>query len=141
MYDPIIFSAYKSTRTVFSSGAYITGFTKFLTNVGFSNSFTLSDGIFKAPRKGIYEFSASVYHWGDGREKLAVVKNGAEFIQFQDYTIANTNTPPDFTLTFNWFMELEKGDNVRLQVVAGQFICGGEGANNCIFNGKYIRYV
>ena len=38
--------------------------------------------------------------------------------------------------TFNWIMELEKGDEVRLQVDAGYFLCDEN--KNCMFNGKYI---
>ena len=135
MYGPIIFSAYKNTLTDFPLGHYITGFTEFLTNVGGTNCFILSDGTFITPRRGVYEFSVSVYHWAEKKNILAVEKNHVQVIKFQE----NVDNPlPDLTLTFNWYMELEKNDKVRLKVVGGNFHCGGDGSNNCIFNGRYI---
>ena len=131
-----------NVKKEFWSGRYISGFTGFLTNVGDTNSFTLSDGIFKSPRNGIFEFSASVFHWGvEGTPNniLAVVKNGVQVLKFVNGV---GNPLPDLTLTFNWFMELKKDDKVRLQVVSGVFVCGGYGDtndNNCIFNGKHIK--
>ena len=61
MYGPIVFSTHRMIMnpTRFDVGQYITGFAEFLINIG--DSFTLSDGIFTAPRNGIYEFSASIY--------------------------------------------------------------------------------
>ena len=125
MYDPIIFSAY-STSGNFGTGSYITGFTGFLTNVG--ESFKLADGTFKAPRNGIYEFSASVSH-DHSSDDLAAMKNQEQVLQINLWW-ASTNG-------FNWIMELQKGDQVQLQVKAGQFTCNA--GNNCIFNGKIIR--
>ena len=125
MYDPIIFSAY-STSGNFGTGSYITGFTGFLTNVG--ESFKLADGTFKAPRNGIYEFSASVSH-DHSSDDLAAMKNQEQVLQINLWW-ASTNG-------FNWIMELQKGDQVQLQVKAGQFACNA--GNNCIFNGKIIR--
>ena len=133
MYGPIIFSAHSmSPTTTFTVGQYITGFAEFLTNVG--DSFTLTDGIFKAPRNGIYEFSVSLYHRDNNANALAAVKNGAQVVKFQDW-LGGTNV--DFTLTFNWIMKLQKGDNIQLQVAAGVFYCDSGNAN-CIFNGKII---
>ena len=139
MYGPIIFSAHNNPGTAFSAGAYITGFAEFLTNVG--DSFTLYNGIFEAPRNGIYEFSTSYYHWDANHDILAVVKNGAQVLKFVD--TSNANYKSDWTLTFNWIMELQKGDKVRLQVVVGTFYCGRRGDDvghySCIFNGKLLQ--
>ena len=130
MYDPIIFSAY-STSGNFGTGSYITGFTGFLTNVG--ESFKLADGTFKAPRNGIYEFSSSAYAY-DVRSTLAIVKNEAQILIFKNWS---KGSQADMTLTFNWITELQKGDQIRLQVSSGSFGCGLD--CSCIFNGKYLN--
>ena len=130
MYDPIIFSAY-STSGNFGTGSYITGFTGFLTNVG--ESFKLADGTFKAPRNGIYEFSSSAYTYGV-TNTLAIVKNEAQILKFTNWS---GDGQADMTLTFNWITELQKGDQIRLQVSSGSFACGLE-YGSCIFNGKYL---
>ena len=129
MYGPIIFSAHSMNPTkTFSAGEYITGFAEFLINVG--DSFTLSDGVFKAPRNGIYEFSASVYNDG-GPNVLAVVKNGDKVLLFHDQSN---------TLSFNWIMDLQKGDHIQLQVDLGSFWCDNFGTL-CIFNGKLAKNI
>ena len=129
MYGPIIFSAYIKPQTTFTDGQYITGFKEFLINIG--ESFTLSDGIFTAPRNGIYEFSASIHHQRHvgGDVVLALVRNSEQVVKFQDTQYA--------TLTFNWIMKLQRGDKIQLQVVEGVFLCAN-GNRNCIFNGKII---
>ena len=131
MYGPIIFSAY-STSGDFASGSYITGFAGFLTNIG--ESFNLADGTFKAPRNGIYEFSSSAYAY-DVRSTLAIVKNEAQILKFTNWS---KESQADMTLTFNWITELQKGDQIRLQVSSGSFACGLE-YGSCIFNGKYLN--
>ena len=118
--------------TAFTVGQYISGFAEFLINIG--DSFTLTDGIFTAPRNGNYEFSASLYHRGDGGHCLAVVRNSEQVLRFQD---APTPKYIDFTLTFNWIMKLQRGDKIQLQVKAGSFYCDNGNAN-CIFNGKIL---
>ena len=127
MYGPIVFSTHGMNSTRFDVGQYITGFAEFLINIG--DSFTLSDGLFTAPRNGIYEFSISIFHQGDGRNVLAVVRNSEQVVKFQDTQYA--------TLTFNWIMKLQRGDMIQLQVVQGQFYCDN-GNSNCIFNGKIL---
>ena len=117
------------TPASFGAGQYITGFAEFLINIG--DSFTLSDGIFTAPRNGIYEFSASLYG-NDGASVLTVVRNSEQVVKFQDALLDNYDL-----VTFNWIMKLQRGDKIQLQVVAGQFYCDNENAN-CIFNGKII---
>ena len=134
MYDPIIFSAY-STSGNFGTGSYITGFTGFLTNVG--ESFKLADGTFKAPRNGIYEFSSSIYAYGV-TNTLVMVKNEEQILKFTNWS---KDSQTDMTLTFNWITELQKGDQIRLQVSSGSFACGPCGLEycSCIFNGKYLN--
>ena len=136
MYGPIIFSAQINSTQRFDIGEYISRFTGFLTNFG--DSFTLSNGTFRAPRNGIYEFSASAYHQDTIANRLLVVKNEQEIIlKFQDwYNEAIAVGDWDWTLTFNWIIELQKGDRVHLEVQDGFFICAED--RYCIFNGKYI---
>ena len=134
MYGPIVFSTHRMIKspTEFTGGQYITGFAEFLINIG--DSFTLSDGLFTAPRNGIYEFSISIFHQGDGRNVLAVVRNSEQVMKFNDHGFGNYM---DYTLTFNWIMKLQRGDKIQLQVVEGVFLCDN-GNRNCIFNGKII---
>ena len=130
MYGPIIFSAYKTNGTAtFTPGMNITEFTGFLSSDEDANNFTLSNGIFLAPRNGIYEFSASIYHNKGGANTLAILKNGEEILLISDNETGTNGN--------NWIIELQKGDQVQLQVKAGQFTCNK--GNNCIFNGKIIR--
>ena len=118
--------------THFTAGQYITGFKEFLLNIG--ESFTLSDGIFTAPRNGIYEFSASLHHQDKYSNTLAVVRNSAQVLRFTDF---QNGGPSHWALTFNWIMKLQRGDKIQLQVVAGAFYCDN-GNLDCIFNGKII---
>ena len=134
MYGPIIFSAYTNSYQRFNTGQYISKFNGFLTNFG--DSFKLFNGTFRAPRNGIYEFSASAYHQETNDNRLTVVKNDEQILKFLDWYRDGNSGDWDWTLTFNWIMELEKGDEVRLQVDAGYFLCGEN--KNCMFNGKYI---
>jgi len=115
MYDPIFFSAYKTNGTNdFTAGITINDFTGFATNVGNASNFILSSGIFLAPRNGIYEFSASVSHDHSG-DDFAVMKNQEQVLQINLWW-ASTNG-------FNWIMELQKGDQLQLQVISGHFRC------------------
>ena len=130
MYGPIIFSAY-STSGYFGSESYITGFTGFFTNIG--ESFKLADGTFKAPRNGIYEFSASAQSMNINN-RLTIVKNETQILTFFNYS---GNEKGHMTLTFNWIIELQKGDRIRLQVSSGNFRCNSY-YGDCIFNGKFL---
>ena len=134
MYDPIFFSAYKSNGTNdFYAGMTITDFTGFATNVGNASNFILSSGIFLAPRNGIYEFSASLsFDHTDGYSNdLAVMKNQEQFLQINLWTSWASNNG------FNWIMELQKGDQLQLQVISGHFRC--DTFVNCVFSGKIIE--
>ena len=59
-----MFSAFKHKKhddgDDFYTGDYINNYDGFNTNYG--NSFSLASGIFTSPRKGVFEFSASIYH-------------------------------------------------------------------------------
>ena len=132
MYEPIIFSAYKTNGTNdFTAGMTITDFTGFATNVGNASNFILSSGIFLAPRNGLYEFTASVSYdevFGYPND-LAVMKNQEQFLQINLWWASTTG--------FNWIMELQKGDQLQLQVISGHFRC--DAFVNCLFSGKIIK--
>ena len=135
MYGPVIFSVL--TSGTFSQGQNFIGFEKFLVNVG--DSFSLSDGIFKAQRNGIYEFSASLYHSTPNYDAIAVVKNGSQVVSFGEWQ--GNDTPGAFddgTLSFSWIMELQKDDKIQLQVERGTFNCEFS-SPDCIFNGKLLK--
>ena len=59
MANPVIFSAVKTGGSELKSGDYLHSYTKFLTNAG--DTFDLQTGVFKAPKRGIYEFGQSSY--------------------------------------------------------------------------------
>lgn len=124
--------AYKTSGNVLS-GNYLDSYDGFLTEYG--SSFSLSSGTFNAHRDGVYSFSASAYHYDQGQNRLSVMKNGQKELDFSSYA-RETNDNCD-TLTFSWMMELEAGDNVRIKVTSGRFICGS--VYNCIFSGKFFR--
>ena len=132
MYDPIVFSAYKTSGGSVTVGNYLDNFDKFLTNQG--NAFVLSDGIFTAQRTGTYEFSVSAFRAIAGYSRISVEQNGVDELTF--LTWEKSGDYSDDTLTFNWIMELKQKDIIRIKVTSGKFIC--ESSSGCIFNGKYI---
>ena len=129
MYGPIIFSAVKTSGS-YATGAYIDGYDRFLTNYG--NHFSLSTGIFTAPREGIFEFFTATENILDTISAIIVEKNNAkelEFLKRDDF---------ESPLSFSWMMELKQGDTIRLKVNGGfGFHCTPTA--NCLFNGKFIR--
>ena len=134
MYDDVIFSAYKADSTYIENGHYFEGFSGYLTNIG--NNFELSNGTFTAPRKGIYEFSAAAFgNDSDNYSSLTVQHNDANVVSF--WTGADSKHD---TLSFNWIMDLQQGDTIRLRNTRGIFYCSAGVTNyNCIFNGKLIN--
>ena len=135
-----MFSAVKTSGS-YNVGSYLTSYQKFLTNHG--NSFDLSSGIFIAPRNWVFEFSATTFYNADlGPVELAwfhlsVEKNGIGELSFGANNYFNSN---DDILTFDWIMELQKGDTMQLKVIDGQFQCGIDTRRtNCLFSGKFIR--
>ena len=131
--NPITFSAYKNTGSFIHAGSYIDSYVQLLTDN--SNSFDLITGIFTVPRDGVYDFYAAAYHQTNGANAIAVMKNGNRYLSF--WSSAYTGDSNDDTLSFNWMMELEKGDFIGLQVLRGAMYCDNNA--NCIFNGKFVR--
>ena len=130
---PVIFSAYisPSSSKIFAPGDIIKPYDGFKTNIG--NSFDLESGEFKTPLGGVYEFSFALSRDDEpGTSYIIVEKNGYKNMQF----ITNSNSDEYGTLSFSWFMELEKDDEIRLKVKDEPFYASSTA--NGIFNGKYV---
>ena len=130
--NPIVFSAFKTSGN-YSHGKYIDGYDGLLTNYG--NHFSLSTGIFTAPREGIFEFfTTTESHSRGAANYLNVEKNNVKELQFlksDDY---------ESPLSLSWMMELKQGDTIRLKSSGGYgFHCTPKA--NCLFNGKFIRLI
>ena len=133
MYDDVIFSAYKNDSAYIETNGYFEELSGYLTNIG--NNFELSNGTFTAPRKGIYEFSAAATGYDNSYSSLTVQHNDADVVSFW----TGPNSLSD-TLSFNWILELQQGDTIRLRNTRGTFYCYSAVTNsNCIFSGKLIN--
>lgn len=131
-----MFSAYK-TSGGYDAGKYVDTYDKFFSNYG--SSFSLSTGIFTAPRAGVYEFFAAMYQqWGDSSKNndINVMKNDEEALIFSSWYDSSSYRNHD-TVSFSWIMSLQQGDTIGLKVKDGYFKCTGDAG--CIFNGKFIR--
>ena len=126
---PIMFSAYKTSED-YGPGQYISGYNKFLTSYG--KSFDLETGIFKAPRKGIFEFLASMHHASSG--VISVMKNDISELMFYCQDEYRDN------LSFTWIMELQQNDVIQLKSEANSIISCRENTG-CIFSGKFLREI
>merc|ERR1712150_37495 len=134
--NPIVFSAYKSSKSEASPGEYIKDFNGFLTNYG--NCFDLASGIFTSPRPGVYEFAASVTHVNRGFHFLIIEKNNSEVFRLGDGDTSAVDGDGGDTLSFSWIMDLKQGETVRLRVSEyGEFV--SDTYDPWIFNGKFIR--
>ena len=129
MYNDIIFSAYKNDDHYIMHGNYMGGFSGFLTNFG--NGFLLPNGIFTAPRTGIYEFSVDAHAYSTNIAILTVQHNGANELSFHTQNVSYGS------LSFSWIMELKQDDTVRIYVQDGYVYCGD--VYNCVFSGKLIK--
>ena len=131
--NPIVFSAFK-TDGIFVTGQYLNKYDGFLTSYG--DSFDLASGIFTSPRKGVFEFSAAIYHNTQGANDLIVEKSNINVLGFHTTNNAGTADP----LNFSWIMELQQGDTIRLKVTDGRF-SAAYSYFNWTFNGKFIRNI
>ena len=133
---PVIFSAYISPSSgskKFTNGTVIKPYKGFKTNIG--SSFNLEEGEFTAPVEGVYEFSFAISRNTDkGTCYIIVEKNSAKNLQF----IADADSGELDTLSFSWFLELEKSDKIRLKVANNSPSFYASNTANAIFNGKYV---
>ena len=134
MAKPVVFSAIRTSGSV-TSGNYFNSYTKFLITYG--DAFNLGSGVFTAPRSGIYQFSAAATFFRKGENKISVEKNGTQILQF--YSENEHERTDDDTLSFNFIMQLQKYDTIRLKVTRGKFWCNT--SNVCVFNGYFIRKI
>ena len=114
----------------------MTSYTKFLTNHG--GGFDLDSGIFTAPRTGVYHFSSAALQNFKGGHIMSVEKNNIKELEFLGETTSGAPGDDDL-LSFDFVMELQQGDTVRLKVTSGAFFCHPN--YNCIFNGNFIREI
>lgn len=82
-------------------------FSNVVTNVG--NGYNVRTGIFKAPKKGVYEFSANFISYGANWLELQLMKN--EHIIAKGHC-ANT---ADVAGTLQVILQLQKGDTIYLR--------------------------
>ena len=131
-----MFSAHKTSGSYFT-GDYLDSYDEFLIDYG--NSFDPTTGTFRAPKAGVYEFSAATYHdASESRNDISVEKNGQTELVFHSFTAGTTDMTTDTdTLSFDWAMVLQPGDLVQLKVIGGAFRC--QSYAGCTFNGKFIR--
>ena len=130
----IVFSAYINKGTI-KEGNYVT-FSDFFTNHG--NAFDLETGTFKAPSKGVYEFSFfTMYHFAYFRcSKVAVEVNGRKITSFFAYR-DNPEDGHTATLSHGWIIDLNQGDILRLKVTEGRIFTYEDSYTS--FNGKCIK--
>ena len=111
-------------------------YTTFLTNRG--GGFDLESGVFTAPRAGVYHFSFVALRLNKNRHRMSVEKNNVKVLEFYGETTEDTYGDQDL-LSFDFIIELQQGDTVRLKVTSGAFYCRSD--LECIFNGDFIREI
>jgi len=104
------FSVFFSNKTeTLAANAFISFDYHFIENRG--NNFDLTDGIFTAPYKGIYEFTFSGHSPGsDAGASIQVLQNGVEINSFY------SNAESYISISPSWICFLEKGDTIRLKL-------------------------
>ena len=102
-----VFSAYSNTGDI-AVGEYI-HYDHFFVN---SDTFDLKSGTFKAPFKGIYEFTIIDYNSNNGNFfSLIVEKNGSVV-----YSIYDFHSTYAAHLSSSWILSLESNDEIRMRV-------------------------
>nr|XP_022294889.1 complement C1q-like protein 4 [Crassostrea virginica] len=98
-----------SINTTWNSGTLV--FPKVITNVG--NGYNPSDGVFTAPRAGVYVFFVNVQGYNTQTIYVDIVLNGAIKVR----TMANTyyDAGPNLAV-----LSLQRGDRVWIKHYSGQ---------------------
>ena len=78
--------------------------------------------------------SRNCHHANPEPSALSAMKNGQQVVTFA--SDVDNNVDNNDSLAFSWYMELEKGDKIRLKTTAGTFSCFKFAA--CIFNGRLL---
>ena len=123
-----VFSAYSNTGEI-AAGHYIHYDHFFVT----SDTFDLKSGTFKAPFKGIYEFTITDHNYKNGKVfSLKVEKNGAVV-----YSVVDYHWDEAAHLSSSWILPLEVNDRIRVRVDFHPVISDG----NCYrsFTGKLLE--
>nr|XP_022294885.1 complement C1q-like protein 4 [Crassostrea virginica] len=98
-----------SSSSSWSSGTLV--FPKVITNVG--NGYNPSDGVFTAPRAGVYVFFVNVQSYGSQIIFADIVLNGA--IKVKILATGNYNAGPNLAV-----LSLQTGDRVWVEHYFGQ---------------------
>ena len=98
-----------SSSSSWSSGTLV--FPKVITNVG--NGYNPSDGVFTAPRAGVYVFFVNVQGYSNNDVYVDIVLNGANKVR----TMAQTNYDAGPNLAV---LSLQTGDRVWVKFYTGQ---------------------
>ncbi|XP_022291583.1 uncharacterized protein LOC111102925 [Crassostrea virginica] len=98
-----------SSSSTWNSGTLV--FPKVITNVG--NGYNSSDGVFTAPRAGVYVFFVNVQGYSNNDVYVDIVLNGANKVR----TMAQTNYDAGPNLAV---LSLQTGDRVWVKYHAGQ---------------------
>ena len=103
-----VFSAYSNAVITIAVGDYL-HYDHFYVS---SNTFDLKSGTFKAPFRGIYEFSITDHNYNNGNYfSLNVEKNGS-----QVYSVHDWHGQSAAHLSSSWILSLEVNDEIRVQV-------------------------
>ena len=113
---------------IYGSASY----TKFLTNHG--DAFDIESGIFTCPRAGVYHFSSAATRWNKAAHRMSVEKNNIKVLEFG---ATASSYGDDDLMSFDFILELQQGDTIRLKVTSGSFYCSS--SYPCIFNDNFIR--
>ena len=98
-----------SSSSTWNSGTLV--FPKVITNVG--NGYNSSDGVFTAPRAGVYVFFVNVQGYSNNDVYVDIVLNGANKVR----TMAQTNYDAGPKLAV---LSLQTGDRVWIKRYAGK---------------------
>ena len=126
--DLTVFSVYSNTGSI-TVGEYI-HYDHFFVS---SDTFDLKSGTFKAPFKGIYEFTITDYnHTNENGFSLKVEKNGSIVYSGYDWGFHSASN-----LSSSWILSLEVNDQIRVRVKYNPAFSDG----NCYrsFTGKLLE--
>ena len=98
-----------SLSSSWNSGTLV--FPKVITNVG--NGYNPSDGVFTAPRAGVYVFFVNVQSYGSQSIYVDIVLNGATKVRTM--AITSNDAGPNLAV-----LSLQTGDRVWVKYYAGQ---------------------
>ncbi|KAM9335719.1 complement C1q tumor necrosis factor-related protein 3-like [Symphorus nematophorus] len=106
-------------------------FNSVLTNVG--HCYSSSTGVFVAPVAGVYYFSLFYHAGGERMARLKLMKNSNFIVMASDHQ-SGPDTADNGANAVH--LQLEKGDQVYVQMVAGSHVWAGDHSTS--FNGHLV---